>query len=93
MALVADFQWQVNQKRTASENRQEIFVQALEECRQQANRFDPKLIDALFLLVMGLQQGLDLPLMTPKVSTGMWLLDSRWDSQNKTSEEMSSYPQ
>ncbi|BAB76003.1 DICT sensory domain-containing protein [Anabaena sp. FACHB-709] len=93
LALVADFQWQVNQKRAASKNRQEIFVQALEECRQQANRFDPKLIDALFLLVMGLQQGLDLPLMTPKVSIGMWLLDSRWDSQSKTSEEMSSYPQ
>ncbi|MEJ1929642.1 DICT sensory domain-containing protein [Nostoc sp. NIES-2111] len=92
LALVADFQWQVNQKKATNQNRQEIFVQALEECRQQSNRFDPKLIDALSLLVMGLQQGLDLPLMTPKVSTGMWLLDSRWDSHSKTSE-MSSYPQ
>lgn len=93
LALVADFQWQVNQKKSTSQNRQELFVQALEECRQQSNRFDPKLIDALSLLVMGLQQGLDLPLMTPKFSTGMWLLDSRWDSHSKTSEEMSSYPQ
>jgi hypothetical protein len=31
--------------------------------------------------------------MTPKFSTGMWLLDSRWDSHSQTSEQMSSYPQ
>ncbi|QLE55238.1 DICT sensory domain-containing protein [Nostoc sp. TCL26-01] len=93
LALVTDFQWQVNQRKSSVQNRQEIFVQALEQCRQQSNRFDPKLIDALTLLVMGLQQGLDLPLMTPKASTGIWLLDSRWDSHSKTSEQMSSYLQ
>ncbi|MBH8562469.1 metal-dependent phosphohydrolase [Nostoc sp. CENA67] len=92
LALLADFQWRVNQKKTSNQSREEIFAQALDECRQlQSIRFDPKLVDALTLLVMGLQQGLDLPLMSAKVSTGMWLLDSRWDSHSKTSEEIGSY--
>jgi DICT domain-containing protein len=85
LALVADFQWRVNQKKSTQLSREEIFAQALEECRQQqSRRFDPKLIDTLTLLVMGLQQGIELPLMTPKVSAGMWLLDSRLDSESKT---------
>ncbi|GAA6616360.1 DICT sensory domain-containing protein [Scytonema sp. NUACC26] len=78
LALVADFQWRANKKRTTTINREEIFTQALEECRTlQAHRFDPKLIDTLTLLVMGLQQGLDLPQLLPKVSSSMWLLDSK----------------
>ncbi|MUH01174.1 metal-dependent phosphohydrolase [Scytonema sp. UIC 10036] len=77
LSLVADFQWRVNKKRTTQVNLEEIFVQALEECRTlQSHRFDPKLVDTLALLVMGLQQGLDLPQMVPKVSSGMWLLTS-----------------
>jgi hypothetical protein len=40
---------------------------------------------------MGLQQGLDLPIMTPKVSSGLWLLDSRWDADSKSSEQISVY--
>ncbi|MFN6563052.1 MAG: DICT sensory domain-containing protein [Nostoc sp. ChiSLP01] len=93
LALLADFQWRVNQRKTSNQSRQEIFTQALDECRQQqSTRFDPKLVDTLALLVMGLQQGLDLPIMTPKYSSGVWLLDSQWDSQSKTSEEISSYP-
>ncbi len=92
VALVADFQWRVNNIKSANKTREEIFTQALDECRQQqSTRFDPKLIDALALLVMGLQQGLDLPLMSPKISSGMWLIDSRWDSHSKNSEEISSY--
>jgi DICT domain-containing protein len=78
LALVADFQWRVNKKRTTQVNREEIFPQALEECRTlQSHRFDPKLVDTLTLLVMGLQQGLDLPQLLPKVSSGMWLLDTK----------------
>lgn len=90
LSLVTDFQGRVNQRKSSQQPREEIFAQALAECRQQSHRFDPKLLDALTLLVMGLQQGLDLPLMTPKVSTGMWLLDSRWDTQSKTSQEIRS---
>ncbi|MCX7595796.1 MAG: metal-dependent phosphohydrolase [Fischerella sp.] len=85
LALVADFQWRVNQKKSTQLSREEIFAQALEECRQQqSRRFDPKLIDTLALLVMGLQQGIELPPITPKVSAGMWLLDSRLDGEGKT---------
>ncbi|AFZ27033.1 putative sensor protein/domain protein [Cylindrospermum stagnale PCC 7417] len=94
LALVADFQRRVNQQQSTDKNRQEIITQALDECRQQqSTRFDPKLVDTLTLLVMGLQQGLELPVMTPKVSSGIWLLNSRWDSHSKTSEEIGTYPQ
>lgn len=92
LALVADFQWRVNQKKISHLSPEEIFTQALEECKQlQSYRFDPKLVDTLTLLVMGLQQGLDLPLMTPKVSTGMWLLNSRLDSESKSGDIKSTY--
>ncbi|MCM0591047.1 MAG: DICT sensory domain-containing protein [Gloeotrichia echinulata IR180] len=84
LALVADFQWRVNQKKSSQFNRPEIFAQAFDECRQQSTRFDPKLIDTLGLLVMGLQQGLDLALIEPKVSAGLWLIDSRWDNTSQT---------
>jgi HD-GYP domain-containing protein (c-di-GMP phosphodiesterase class II) len=54
-------------------------VSALNECKQlEGIRFDPKLVETLTLLVMGLQQGLELPLITPKESAGMWLLDNRF---------------
>jgi DICT domain-containing protein len=89
LAVVADFQWRVNHLKSSQKTREEIFTQALDECRQQqSNRFDPKLIDTLTLLVMGLQQGLDLPLMSPKVSTSVWLLDSRWDSNQTNTAQL-----
>jgi HD-GYP domain-containing protein (c-di-GMP phosphodiesterase class II) len=92
LALLADFQWRVNQLKSSNQSREQIFTQALDECKQQqSNRFDPKLVDTLTLLVMGLQQGLDLPIMTPKVSAGIWILDSQWDSHSKISEEIGSY--
>ncbi|MFM7370258.1 MAG: HD-GYP domain-containing protein, partial [Sphaerospermopsis kisseleviana] len=82
LAIAADFQWRVSQQKYSAQSDKNIFTQALEQCRQQqSTRFDPKLIDTLTLLVMGLQQGLDLPIMTPKFSSSMWLLDSRWNSQ------------
>ncbi|NJM71197.1 MAG: metal-dependent phosphohydrolase [Scytonema sp. RU_4_4] len=92
LALVADFQWRINQKKTSPLSREEIFAQALEECRlQQSYRFDPKLVDTLALLVMGLQQGLDVPLVTPKASTSMWLLNSRLDSESKADSAIGNY--
>ncbi|MEH2236580.1 DICT sensory domain-containing protein [Nostoc sp.] len=92
LALLADFQWRINQRKSSNLSREQIFTQALDECKQQESiRFDPKLVDTLTLLVMGLQQGLDLPLMTPKFSAGIWILDSQWDSHSKISEEIGSY--
>jgi DICT domain-containing protein len=81
LALLAYFQCRVNQRKN-SENSdliaEEAFIHALNECKQlEGIRFDPKLVETLSLLVMGLQQGLELPLITPKESAGMWLLDNR----------------
>jgi DICT domain-containing protein len=92
LALLSDFQLRVNQKKSIdSISTQEVFTQALEECRQQqSTRFDPKLLEALTLLVMGLQQGLEISLVTPRTSAGMWLLDSRLESENKVGQELSS---
>ncbi|HCQ22571.1 MAG: DICT sensory domain-containing protein [Aphanizomenon sp.] len=92
LSLVAEFQLQVNRYKYSGKEGVEIFTQSLEQCqKQQSTRFDPKLVDTLALLVMGLQQGLDLPIMTPKSSSGLWLLDSRWDSQSNRSEQISIY--
>ncbi|TAF11181.1 MAG: HD domain-containing protein [Nostocales cyanobacterium] len=92
LALAADFQWRVSQQKYSTTSGQDIFGQALEQCQQQqTTRFDPKLIDTLTLLVMGLQQGLDLSIMTPKVSSSMWLIDSRWDNHSKSVDEITSY--
>ncbi|MDZ8257085.1 DICT sensory domain-containing protein [Nostoc sp. ChiQUE01b] len=92
LALLADFQWRINQRKSSNQSREQIFTQALDECKQKESvRFDPKLVDTLALLVMGLQQGLDLPLITPKFSAGIWILDSQWDSHSKISEEIGSY--
>ena len=92
LALLADFQWRLNERKLSNLSREQIFTQALDECKeQQSTRFDPKLVDTLALLVMGLQQGLNLPIMTPKVSAGIWILDSQWDSQSKISEQIGSY--
>ncbi|BAZ15537.1 putative sensor protein [Calothrix sp. NIES-4071] len=92
LALLSDFQARVNQKKSAGNiSSQDVFTQSLEECRlQQSTRFDPKLIEALTLLVMGLQQGLEIGMVTPKTSAGMWLLDHRLESENKISQEIGS---
>ncbi len=77
LGLVADFQWRVSQTKEAHSSREENFAQALAGCRrQQGTRFDPKLVETLSLLVMGLQQGLSLPVTPTKVTSGMWLLDA-----------------
>jgi HD-GYP domain-containing protein (c-di-GMP phosphodiesterase class II) len=81
LGLAASFQQELANRRTeATENSPEILAQALAVCQaQQGDRFDPKLVDALALLVSGLQQGLSLAIVRPKIAAGMWLLDSRSD--------------
>lgn len=77
LGLVADFQWHVSQRKEVHSSREESYAQALAECRQQqGTRFDPKLVETLSLLVMGMQQGLTLPITPTKVTAGMWLLDA-----------------
>jgi len=87
LALIADFQSKVNHKFSSGLTKEETLTQALEECtRQQSAHFDPKLIETLTLLVMGLHQGLELPVITPKLSAGMWLLDSKQEEASELSE-------
>lgn len=58
-----------------------ILTQVLTEFKSQSgDRWNPKLVDTLELLVMGLQQGLSLTITAPKISAGMWLIDAQMDS-------------
>lgn len=55
----------------------DVFTAALDACqRQDGQRWDPKLLETLTLLINGLRQGLSLPLAIPKATPGLWLLDS-----------------
>jgi DICT domain-containing protein len=84
LGLVTHFQWHLRQLRTlqggeneTSPNRQETISKALAECLAKAGEaFDPKLVEALGLLIMGMQQGMSLQVNQPKIAAGMWLLDA-----------------
>jgi DICT domain-containing protein len=94
LALAADFQQRVARHRSAGtqENPAVCAAQALAECQAVAGeRWDPKLADTLALLVMGLQQGLSLPVTPPKVTAAMWLLDFSTDSETKAGTATNSY--
>jgi DICT domain-containing protein len=54
-----------------------LLTQVLAEFKQESgDRWEPKLVDTLELLVIGLQQGLNLAVTSPKISGGMWLIDA-----------------
>jgi len=87
LSLVSYFQNQVNDLRmnNQTESREATLDQAYSECQEKANiRFDPKLVEALGLLVAGMQQGMSLETSQPKISAGMWLLDTEQE-ENITS--------
>lgn len=74
LGLVTDFQRRVRQAQ-ASQSREEAMSQALAESMALGSEaFDPKLLEALTLLVMGMQQGMSLATNQPKIAAGMWLL-------------------
>ncbi|HEY9651432.1 MAG TPA: DICT sensory domain-containing protein [Coleofasciculaceae cyanobacterium] len=73
LGLLADFQKRVAQYQKSSED---SLAQALTDCQARSGeKFDPKLVEALGLLVMGMQQGMSLQPKQPKIAAGMWLLD------------------
>ncbi|MFB2646907.1 DICT sensory domain-containing protein [Raphidiopsis sp. BLCC-F218] len=81
IALLMEFQREINQQHKNSQSMEDIFALAFSKCKQQEQtRFDPELINTLNLLVLGLQQGLDLP----KFSNTMWLMDSRQSGFNQS---------
>ncbi|MGL5879016.1 MAG: HD-GYP domain-containing protein, partial [Xenococcaceae cyanobacterium] len=75
--LVADFQQKVNSisQEASTDN---PLLQVLADCQTKAGTiYDPKLVEALALLVMGMQQGMNISAIPPKIAAGMWLLDDR----------------
>jgi len=74
LALLAAFQQAATRYRQAGEAMP--LSRALADCQAQAGTaFDPKLVEALALLALGLQQGMALPAYQPKLAAGIWLLD------------------
>ncbi|MGF1540985.1 MAG: DICT sensory domain-containing protein [Pleurocapsa sp.] len=79
LRLVADFQQKIsNYRHQQPEELDTIFNNALADCQTMAGKlYDPKLVEALALLVMGMQQGMSLQTYQPKIAAGMWLIDSK----------------
>lgn len=77
LGLVAEFQQRVAQAIGAEVSLAEAVTQSYTACQAEAgDRWDPKLIEVLGLLVSGMQQGLSLPVTMPKIAAGLWMLDS-----------------
>ncbi|PSB05876.1 metal-dependent phosphohydrolase, partial [filamentous cyanobacterium CCP2] len=79
LGLVIHFQQQLAALRNANPSNSPSpndLAQVFSNCRsQQGDRWDPKLIEALGLLVTAMQQGLSLPVALPKIASGLWMLD------------------
>ncbi|MEL6494196.1 MAG: DICT sensory domain-containing protein [Cyanobacteria bacterium J06623_7] len=85
ICLLADFQQKLKAYKQYSGDKNPLG-RALGDCQALAGkRYDPKLIDALSLLVMGMQQGMTLQAYQPKIATGMWLVDSSSVKKKTTS--------
>ena len=78
LGLVTTFQKRVTDLQAAHHSGDSVLMQVLAEFRaKQGEHWEPKLVDTLELLVMGLQQGMNLPVALPKISAGMWLVDAQ----------------
>jgi DICT domain-containing protein len=78
LSLVAEFQRRVAQARHSADPDTSLAVlgEALADCQAEAGqRWDPKLVEMLGLMVMGLQQGLSLPTIPTKITLGSGLLN------------------
>jgi DICT domain-containing protein len=75
LSLVAEFQERA--LTNPAEQRENPLMQALNDCHAKAgSHFDPKLVEALSLLAMGMQQGMSLEASQPKIASGIWLLEA-----------------
>ena len=87
LRLIADFQQKITsyKQQQEADNPNAVYTQALADCQTMAGRlYDPKLVEALALLVMGMQQGMSLQIYQPKIAAGMWLIDSSDLEENQT---------
>jgi HD-GYP domain-containing protein (c-di-GMP phosphodiesterase class II) len=84
LGLVACFQQRVMQHHADAPDQPINYAMtaALTQCQAEGgDRWDPKLLDVLELLVKGLQQGMSLPIALPKIAAGLWLLDSHSEEE------------
>lgn len=76
LALIAEFQRKVSIYQQEEKANNSLNL-AITDCQNLAGvAFDPKLVEALGLLVMGMQQGMNIQASQPKIASGMWLLES-----------------
>ncbi|WOD38078.1 DICT sensory domain-containing protein [Nodosilinea sp. E11] len=79
LALVAEFQRRVAAARhdqAPNADNLSIFGTVLSTCQAEAGqRWDPKLVEILELMVLGLQQGMSLPTIPTKITLGSGLLN------------------
>ncbi|MEM9275008.1 MAG: DICT sensory domain-containing protein [Cyanobacteria bacterium P01_F01_bin.143] len=77
LRLLADFQRKVIQHSQNPNTENNPLSQALEECQSAVGQiYDPKLVEALGLLVMGMQQGMSIQAYQPKIASGIWLVET-----------------
>ena len=77
LRLLADFQRKVIQYSQSTTTDNNPLAQSLEECQAAVGTiYDPKLVEALSLLVMGMQQGMSIQAYQPKIASGIWLMDT-----------------
>lgn len=89
LGLVAEFQHRLAHLRTqipadgdAPMHPSDCLTQALQTIQQeQGDRWDPKLVETLALIVNAMQQGMNLAVSMPKISAGLWLVDSHCGDQ------------
>lgn len=88
LGLAVAFQQRVMAQQASHHNSESALLQVLAEFRAGLGTiWEPKLIDTLELLVMGLQQGLNLSVSSPKISAGMWLIDNQQGANVSNAEE------
>lgn len=88
LGLAVAFQQRVMTQQPSHHSNESVLLQVLAEFRaEQGTIWEPKLIDTLELLVMGLQQGLNLSVSSPKISAGMWLIDNQLGTNMSNAEE------
>lgn len=79
LALVAEFQRRAAQARhgqAPADANMTLLSEVLTTCQSEAGqRWDPKLVEILGLMVMGLQQGMSLPTIPTKITLGSGLLN------------------
>ncbi|PSN15036.1 metal-dependent phosphohydrolase, partial [filamentous cyanobacterium CCT1] len=84
LSLIAEFQRRVAEARHGQDvDNMAVLGEVLSTCQAEAGeQWDPKLVEILGLMVMGLQQGMSLPTIPTKITLGSGLLNPDVADQN-----------